>query len=148
MAAWNLLDIFRRKQIHGEGQIDIDTVTVKCMLVTATYTPNQNTHDFKDDVTNEVTGTNYTAGGNTVASVTVTVDGAGLVTVDGADPAAWAESGTGFTNARRAVLYRDSGVAATSELIAYSDDFGADKGNVGSSFQIQLAAAGIFTSPR
>lgn len=54
------------------GNIDIDTDTIKCALTTSSYTPNLDTHDRFDDVTNEVTGTGYTAGGATLGSVTVT----------------------------------------------------------------------------
>lgn len=149
MAAWNLYDIFRRKQIHGEGAIDLDTVTIKCAFVTSGYTPNQNTHDFWNDASaSEVSGSNYTAGGNTVGGITVTLSGAGLVTVDGNDPATWTQHASGFSNARRAILYRDTGTGTTSELIAYSDDFGADKGNVGGDLTIAFDAAGIFTAAR
>ena len=146
--AWNLYDIYRDKQIGGDtGSIDITAVTVKCALVAAGYTPDQNLHDFFADITNEVTGTNYTAGGNTVASITSVLSGAGLVTVDGNDPATWLQNAGGFSNAVRAILYRDSGAAGTSELIAYSDAFTAG-GNVAGDFSIQLDAAGIFTSAR
>lgn len=147
--AWNLYDIFRDKQIGGDtGSIDLTTLTIKCALVTTGYTPDQNLHDFWSDVSaSEVTGTGYTAGGNQVASITSSLDGAGLVTVDGNDPATWLQNAAGFSNAVRAVLYRDSGVAGTSELIAYSDAFTAG-GNVAGDFSIQLDAAGIFTSAR
>ena len=49
----------------ARGDIDFDTDTFKAMLVTSSYTPNKDTHDFRDDVTNEVSGTGYTAGGAT-----------------------------------------------------------------------------------
>jgi hypothetical protein len=52
--------------------IDLAADTMKVALVSATYTPNQGTHVFFSDVTNEVTGTGYTAGGATLASITVT----------------------------------------------------------------------------
>jgi hypothetical protein len=42
----------------------------KTMLTTVTYVPNQDTHDFKDDVTNEITGTGYTAGGVAISPLT------------------------------------------------------------------------------
>lgn len=148
MASWNLYDIFRQKQVAGQGQIDIDSVTIKCALVVAAYTPDQNLHDFWSDVSaNEVSGSNYTAGGNACASPTVTMSGAGLVTVDANDPATWAQHATGFSNAVRAILYRDTGVGTTSELIAYSGAFTAG-GNVDGPFTVQFDAAGIFTAPR
>ena len=36
------------------GNIDLDSDTIKMMLVTSAYTPDQDAHDFKDNVTNEV----------------------------------------------------------------------------------------------
>ena len=148
MATWNLYDLFRRKQVAGSGQIDIAAVTIKCALVTTGYTPDQNLHDFwADVVASEVTGTNYTAGGNACAVPTVTMNGSGLVTVDAGDPATWAQHASGFNNAVRAIVYRSTGVDATSELIAYSGAFTAG-GNVDGPFSIQFDAAGIFTSPR
>lgn len=147
MASWNLYDIFRRKQVHGQGQIDLDSVTIKCALVTSGYTPDQNLHDFWNDVTNEVSGTNYTAGGNSCLNPTVTMNGSGLVTFDADDPATWAQHAAGFNNAVRAILYRDTGVSSTSELIAFSGTFTAG-GNVDGPFSIQLDAAGIFAAPR
>lgn len=148
--AWNLYDLFRKKQAGGiAGAIDLTAVTVKCALVTNTEVPDQNLDDFWNDASaNEVSGTNYTAGGNAVGTVTVTMDGAGVVTIDGDDPATWLQNASGFSNARRAILYRDTGVASTSELIAFSDAFAADKGNVDGDFSITLDAAGIFTAAR
>ena len=57
-------------------EMDINGGTVKAMLSNSTYVPNVDTHDYKDDVTNEVTGTNWAAGGVTVANPVVTVTGA------------------------------------------------------------------------
>lgn len=43
-------------------EVDWDSDTIKVMLTTSSYTPNQDTHIYKSSVTNEVTGTGYTAG--------------------------------------------------------------------------------------
>ena len=146
----NLYDVFRRKQASGVGAIDLAALTVKCMIVTGAYTVAQNTHDFADDLgANEVSGTGYTAGGNVCANAVVSLDGAGLVDVDFDDPATWTQDAGGFTNGRRAIFYVDRGGAASAdELIGYSDDFGADKGNVDGDFSVQVNAAGLFTSAR
>lgn len=53
-------------------QTDYLTDTLKIMLTTSTYSPNLDTHEVKSDVTNEITGTGYTAGGVTLASKTIT----------------------------------------------------------------------------
>jgi hypothetical protein len=147
---FNLYDIFRRKQASGNGAVNLTSLTVKAMIVTSGYSVNQNTHDFRDDLgANEVTGTNYVAGGATLANPVVSLSGAGLVTVDFDDPAAWAASGSGFTNGRRVIVYiARGGAASADELIGYSDDFGADLGNVGADLQLSLNASGLFTSPR
>lgn len=147
--AWNLYDQFRLRQLNGNA-IDLDNPsgTFKILLVTGTYTPDQAAHDFHADVTNEVSGTNYTAGGAALATPSLALS-TGTITFDADESSVtWAQSGTGFSNARRAILYHDTGTSGTSGLVAYSDDFGADKGNVVGPLSIALDAAGIFTSAR
>lgn len=56
----------------GNAAIDWLSDTMKCMLCTSSYAPNLDTHKFKSDVTNEVTGTGYSAGGATIGSPTIT----------------------------------------------------------------------------
>lgn len=99
------------------GQVDLDTDTLKIMLTTSAYTPNQDTHDFRDDVTNEVSGTGYTAGGATLAGVSASYDsGTNEVRFAWTDPTWPASSIT----ARTAVIYKSRGGAASAdELIAY-----------------------------
>lgn len=122
--------------------IDWDTDTIKVMLCTSTYTPNQDTHQFKSDVTNEVTGTGYTATGNTLTSCTTTYTSASnLLTLDAADTS-WT---TSTITARYAVIYDASPATdATRPLIAYVD-FGADVISSGGTFSITWDAAGIVT---
>lgn len=52
--------------------VDYLSDTLKCMLMTNTYSVNLDTHETKADITNEVSGTGYTAGGVTLASKTST----------------------------------------------------------------------------
>lgn len=150
---FNLYDNFRKKQAGGNGAVKIvgvGNLTVKAMVVTGGYTPNQNTHDFRDDLgANEVIGTNYPPGGQTLANPVEALDGVGNYSLDFDDPAAIGVSGTGFSNGRRIVIYVSRGGAASAdELIGFSNDFGSDQGNVNGDFQQQLNAAGLFTSPR
>jgi hypothetical protein len=122
-------------------EIDYDTDTIKVMLCTSTYTPDQDAHIYKSSVTNEVTGTGYTAGGITLASKTITYTGAtNIITLDAAD-VTWA---TSTITARYAVIYDDTGTAGTSALIAYVD-FGADVVSSGGNFTITWDATGICT---
>lgn len=124
------------------GVFDLDTDTIKVSAHTNTYTVNQDTHDFFDDVTNEVSGTNYTAGGATLGSVSVTRSTT-TVTFDAAD-VVWTQSGAGFSNGRKFVIYRSTGTAATSRLfsVVTAD---ADVGNVTGDLTIQWNASGIAT---
>lgn len=122
------------------GSIDMDTDTIKCALVTSTYSPNIDTHVFWSDVTNEVSGTGYTAGGATLASVTVTQDNTNDRGVVDAADVTWT---TATITARAAILYKDTGVASTSPLICYID-FVSDQTSSGGNFVIQWNASGIF----
>src|SRR5437762_11268937 len=82
---------------------DWDTDTIKCSLHTSTYVPNPDLDDFFNDVTNEVSSANYTAGGNTLTSPTITQDGAtNEIRLDAADTT-WTT--VTFTT-RYAVIYK------------------------------------------
>lgn len=124
-------------------EIDLDTDTIKVMLLTSAYTPNQDTHDYLDDVVgNEVTGTGYTAGGAVLSSKTVTYDaGTNTFKFDAAD-VTWASSSI---TARYAVVYDDSGASnATKPLIGYFD-FVTDRASSNGDFVVRWGADGIFT---
>ncbi len=109
-------------------------------LATSSYTPNQNTHDYFNDITNEVTGTGYTAGGATLGTKTVT-QSTTTHTFDAADTV-WT---TSTITARYAIIYDSTpGTAATNPLIAYVD-FGADVSSTAGDFTIAWNASGIFT---
>lgn len=121
------------------GGIDLDTDTIKVALVTSTYTVDQDVHDNFDDITNEVVGTGYTAGGATLASVTVTVDNTDNEGVFDAADVTWS---TSTITARGAVVYKSTGVASTSKLICFLD-FTTDKTSTAGDFVIQWGAEGI-----
>tara|TARA_R100001463_G_scaffold48448_7_gene97557 strand:- start:2260 stop:2694 length:435 start_codon:yes stop_codon:yes gene_type:complete len=126
--------------LKNDLALDLDDTTAdrfKAMLVTSSYTPNFGTHDFKSDVTNEVSGTGYDAGGKSLSSVTLTQSG-GTITFDAAD-VTWASS---TITARAAVIYDDS--LTNDPLIAYID-FGADKSSSAGDFVLTFNASGIFT---
>jgi hypothetical protein len=103
----------------ARGNIDLDTDTFKVLLTTSTYSENKDTHTKRSDVTNEVTGTGYTAGGNTV-TMTITKDTVNDrldVTLGGTT---WP---TSTITARKAVYYKSRGGAASAdELIAVIDN--------------------------
>lgn len=135
-----LFNSFKRDVMNGS--LDLDTDTVKVMLVTSAYTPDQDTHTKRSDITNEVTGTGYVAGGAALANKAVTVDNTGNKGVFDSDDVTWASS---TITARGAVLYKSrGGLASADELIEYID-FGVDKISATGNFTITWDAAGILT---
>lgn len=91
-----------------DGSIDWDTDTIKVALVdTGTYTVNLSVHDFYDDVTG-VVGTPQTLASKTVTS--------GVA--DAADVTFTSVTGN---SVEALVIYKDTGTASTSRLIAYID---------------------------
>jgi hypothetical protein len=119
------------------AQMNLGTDTLKVALCTSSYVPNIDTHANLSDITNEVTGTGYTAGGATLASVSTAQDSVNDRAYLTAADTAWANS---TLTARYAVLYKSTGSSATSKLIGYID-FGADKSTVADTFYIQWTAA-------
>jgi hypothetical protein len=105
----------------ARGNIDMDTNTFKMMLVTDSYTPNKDTHADRADVTNEVSGTGYTAGGKTV-TCTVARDNTNDRTTLTFAAESWASS---TITARGAVVYKSTGTAA-NDLLVFYNDFGGD----------------------
>lgn len=99
--------------------------TPKVMLVDAAYTPNQDTLTFANAITDEAAGTGYTAGGYTLANVTVTLDTAtNTITITCDDV-------TGISvPCRWGAFIVDTGVAATSPVLSYSDFSEGIGGNV------------------
>jgi hypothetical protein len=116
----------------ARGDIDFDTDTFKAMLVTSSYTPNKDTHEFRDDVTNEVSGTGYTAGG-VASAVTVTKDTANDKVTIQLGAVSWASS---TITARGCVYYKSRGGASSAdELVCYAD-FGSDVSSSGGTFSV------------
>lgn len=121
------------------GQIDLAGGAIKVALVTSDYVVDKDNHDFFNDITNEVSGTGYTAGGKALAGAAVSQDNANDRAVFDANDLVW--SVATFT-ARAAVLYKSTGSAATSPLIAFID-FGEDRSVSGEDFSIVWHQDGI-----
>lgn len=121
-------------------ELDFNSDTIKCALVTSSYTPDQDVHQYFADITNEVTGTGYTAGGATVSSPSLTYTGSSnTLKLDGGD-VSWTSS---TITARYAVVY-DSTPASNKPLLVYVD-FGADVSSSSGTFTITWDSSGIAT---
>ena len=112
----------------------------KELLCDDSYTPNFDTHDFRNDVTNEVTGTGYTSGGVAVTSTEITLS-AGVLKFDAADTVYTTVT---VVSAMAGVLYTNVGSSATDQLIVLQD-FVTAASATAANFTIQHHANGIFT---
>lgn len=122
-------------------EVDFDSDTIKVALLSSAYTPNQDAHDYYDDVSaNEITGTGYTAGGATLAGKTVTYDSANNVIVLDANDVVWSAS---TITARYAVVYDDSGATAAQKVLIGYVDFGSDQSSTNGNFTVTWDATGI-----
>jgi hypothetical protein len=120
----------------NRGNIVPHTDTFRGMLVTASYTPNKGTHTRRSDVTNEVTGTGYTAGGTTV-TVAVSLDTTNHradVTITGPS---WASS---TITARAMVVYKHRGGASSADNLVTYIDFNSDVSSTGATFQVTVTS--------
>lgn len=132
-------------QVFGAAfnkEIDLLDDTIRVMLVTSAYTPDQDTHNYKDDVTNEVTGTGYTAAGAAITNDTFAYTaGTNTYAYDG-DDVSWPSS---TITARTAVVYDASpGSDAARPLICYQQESGDIQSSAGT-FTVSWNASGIFT---
>ena len=121
--------------------IDLDLETHKGALFSNSITPNFTT-DTAFGVApydaNEVTGTNWAAGGVALTGTTVT-GAAGTLTFDATDVSV---ASTTLTGARGYLLYADA-LAGNNAIILVN--FGADYATNNGTFAITWNASGIFT---
>jgi hypothetical protein len=120
-------------------EIDWDSDTIKAVLCTSSYTPNQDTHQYASSLTNELSGGSYAR--QTLASKTTTYDtGSNTHTLDCGDITWTALTAADF----RYMVYVDTQTAsdATSPLIAYVD-FGAVQTATAQDVVVTIDAAGV-----
>lgn len=127
------------ERLH-KGEHDLVNDTIKIALLKNTHTPDQNDDIFTDVSGDEnPAGSGYTAGGETLANVSVTESGA-VIIIDADDPL-W--TSLTATNLRYAVIYNDT---HASDALIYLLDFGSDKNPTAENFTIQFDSGGIFTA--
>ena len=118
-----------------KGSIDFDTDTFKMILVTSSYTAAK-THAKRSDVTNEVSGTGYTTGGN-AAAATATKDNTNNREDITFAITSWT---TATITARAGVIYKSrGGLASADELVAYVD-FGTDVTSTAGTFSVTISS--------
>ena len=119
-----------------KGNIAFASDSFKAMLVTSAYTPDKAAHTKRSNVSNEVTGTGYTAGGAAVTA-TISKDTTNHRNDVTFSAPSWASA---TITARGMVIYKARGGAASAdELISYVD-FGADITSTGGTFATTLSS--------
>tara|TARA_R110000751_G_scaffold66099_1_gene135021 strand:- start:490 stop:960 length:471 start_codon:yes stop_codon:yes gene_type:complete len=108
--------------------------TFKIALYTSSATLAASTTAYA--TTNEVSGTNYTAGGNTLTNVDPSASGTTALT-DFAD-STWS---TATVTARGALIYNSSTTAGSANRAVCALDFGGDKTSTAGDFTVQFPAA-------
>jgi len=123
----------------GQAVHNFPSDTYKVALLSSSYTPNYLTHATFADISGQITGTGYTAGGATLSNVTWTIDQAGNVGTLSADPVTWSAL---TATCRYAVVYRSGSGAATSRLVGLLD-FGEDRVYTAEPFQLSFPAGAL-----
>lgn len=111
------------------GVQDLDTDVIKMALFTSAASLDATTTVYS--TSNEVVGVGYTAGGNTLASPTITTSGT-TAYVDFADTS-WT---TATITARGALIYNSSKADRAIAVL----DFGSDKTSTAGTFTVQMPA--------
>jgi hypothetical protein len=136
-ANWYGLALSGQYGATAGNRIDWVTDTIKVMLLTASYTFDQDAHDFVNDANAfEITGTGYTATGLALGTKSVVYNGASNTVRLIAANSVW--TGASFT-ARYGVIYKDTGTASTSPLMGYVD-LGGSQTVTSGTFTIQWDA--------
>jgi len=116
MATFNRYAIFNKALASGLHDFNLDTV--KCALLSSSYTPNAATDVSFSALTGEISDANYTAGGFDVSIALAHDTATGKVTLSaGTDPVSLTAAAD-ITNIKYAVLYNSS-AGGTNDLIAY-----------------------------
>jgi hypothetical protein len=117
------------------GVHDLDTHVLKMALFTSSATLGATTTAYS--TTNEVTGTGYVAGGETIANVAISTDGT-TAYID-CDDVTWSSA---TITANGALIYNSS---ASNKAIAVLA-FGGDKTSTNGDFTVQMPAPGGSTA--
>ena len=127
--------------------IDFTSETkIGAALVDTSYVPNQDTHNYHDDITNELTTANgYTVlgapGAGKILTTTTVTNTLNVVTLDTVDPA-WTATGAGFTARKIVLVDCASGVTTTNPLVLWADFGGDETASGGGTFTYVVAATG------
>lgn len=123
----------------AKGDLDYDTATFKVLLVSSVPSEaNLDAWVYRSDVTTEITGTGYTAGGIaqafTLSALDTTNNRQGVVYTDITN--GWT---TATFSAVAAVIYKDTGNSAT-DILLHMIDFGGTVSCTAGNYSITYSA--------
>lgn len=116
------------------------TDTIKVPLVTDTFSPAFNSAHGYGNISNEITGTGYTAGGATGSTPTLTASG-GYLTFDITVDTQWTSST--FSAVRGTLPYNDTVTTPVADPFICGVTFGADYAVTSGTLTIQWNASGV-----
>lgn len=119
------------------NDIDFGVDSFKMMLVTSSYSASKSAHAKRSSVTNEITGTNYTAGGNAVTCALSDDTNKKILTF-----AAVSWPSVTFTTAG-AVVYKARGGASSLDELVFYLDFGGNVISTGGTFSISASVINL-----
>ncbi len=132
---------FKQELMTGLHNFTITTGNVfKIALFPSTATLDAATATYTAVAGNEITGTNYTAGGVTLTNVTPVTSGTGAYTDFGPTDPVWTTST--ITNARGALIYNSTNGNRAVVVL----DFGSDKSSSAGDFTVVMPAPALGTA--
>jgi len=143
ITASGLFGLTLEKQLIDTLGLSLESETaLSVAMIEDTATPDFTAHDFWSDLeSNEVSGTGYSAGGETLTGTELTLS-SGVLTYDATD-VAWTSST--IPDAMAAVGYFDRGGATTADELMFLSDFVSAASSSSGTFTIQWSGTGIFT---
>lgn len=122
--------------------LDLETATVKLALATSSYTPNRDTHDFRDDFTAAelANGNGYTTGGATLSGVVWSYDATSDQVRLDCDDVSW--TFTASKTWRYGIVYVDTGGADSTDPLIALLTWDSDQ-TVSTAYTLQIDTAGL-----
>lgn len=105
-------------ELFANGEIDWVDDDIRCLLTTSSFSPNQDTLDFVDDVTNELSGGNYVRKSLTTTTVQ---DDANDRAELGATNVTWTALGAAAGTPARAIIFKFVSTDADSPVLGWVD---------------------------
>lgn len=116
------------------GAVDFDSDSFYLTLHTAGYSPDKDAHAYASDLTNEVAGDGYAAGGKAIACTVGSVDTANDRVDVSFAAVTWAAAT--IANARYGVIRKRRGGALSADELIACIDFGGNVSSTAADFTV------------